>query len=193
VLHILRQVASGLAAIHAIGLLHRDVSPNNIMVLDDDVAKVLDLGLAKNVDSTVSMDSHGAFVGTMAYVSPEQLDGGEPRFASEVFVFGVILYEALAGVHPFRAEHPMTLLNNIAQREPEPLASRLPDCPAPLADLVTRCLAKRPEDRPASIADVAARWTSCSRAPTCSRPPRRSLRRCRVRASRHATPTSAAR
>jgi serine/threonine protein kinase len=154
VVEILRQVASGLTAIHAIGMLHRDLSPNNVMVLENGTAKILDLGLARTIGATQTLNSQGGLVGTLAYLSPEQLKQGEATPASEVFVFGIVLYEALTGVHPFHAEHPMSLLFNIAQHAPQPLDARLPDCLAPLADLVRRCLAKIPEERPATMANV---------------------------------------
>lgn len=156
VVEILRQVASGLGAIHAMGLLHRDLTPNNVMVLDRGVAKILDLGLARSIGETRSMQSQSGIVGTMAYLSPEHLQSAEVTVASEVFILGVILYEAVTGVHPFRAEHPMSMLYNIAQRDPEPLASVMPGCPAPLAALIERCLSKAPAARPASAAEVEA-------------------------------------
>ena len=154
VVEIMRQVASGLGAIHAMGMLHRDISPNNIMVLEDGTAKILDLGLAKNIGAMPSMESQNTLVGTVAYLSPEQLNHGEASPVSEVFVFGVILYESLTGVHPFRAEHPMSLMYNIGQRTPEPLTDYIPDCPAPLIDLVTRCLEKHAEARPQEMQQV---------------------------------------
>jgi serine/threonine protein kinase len=154
ILEMMRQVASGLAAIHALGTLHRDLSPNNIMVVERGVAKILDLGLAKTMGAMSSMDSAGALVGTMAYISPEQLNREDAGIGAEIFVFGIVLYEALAGVHPFRAEHPMSVLYNIAQRPQEPIEKHLPDCPPLLSDLVERCLAKRPEERPATMAEV---------------------------------------
>jgi serine/threonine protein kinase len=154
ILEIMRQVASGLGAIHAMGMLHRDLSPNNIMVLDDGTAKILDLGLAKTIGAQQSTQSLGALVGTMAYVSPEQLSQDQLDVQAEVFVFGVILYEALTGVHPFKAEHPMSLIYNIAQRPHEPIEDHLPDAPAPLSSLVSRCLGKTPGERPAGMGEV---------------------------------------
>jgi len=165
VVEIMRQVAAGLAAIHGMGMLHRDLSPNNIMVLEGDKAKILDLGLAKTIGAMPSMDSQGMLVGTMAYMSPEQINSGEASPASEVFVVGVILYEALTGVHPFRAEHPMSLMYNIAQRTPEPLTDYLPDCPAPLVTLVMRCLAKEPNERPDAMADIERALTGLTARP----------------------------
>jgi len=155
VVEIMRQVAAGLGAIHGMGLLHRDLSPNNIMVLDDGAAKILDLGFAKTIGAAHSMESQGMIVGTTAYLSPEQLnEGGLASPVSEVFVLGTILYEALTGVHPFRAEHPMSLMYNIAQRAPKPLVHYLPDCPESLARLVMRCLSKQPHERPAGMVEI---------------------------------------
>jgi serine/threonine protein kinase len=154
VLAIMRQVAAGLAAIHALGTLHRDLTPNNIMVVEGGTAKILDLGLAKTMGVMTSMDSANTLVGTMGYAAPEQLNQGEVGFPAEIFSFGIVLYEALTGVHPFRAEHPVSLLYNIGQRPHEPLTTHLPECPPPLARLVDECLAKAPEDRPASMVAV---------------------------------------
>ena len=155
VLVIMQQVASGLAAIHAMGIKHRDITPNNIMVADGGTAKILDLGLSKVAASGSSTESRGYLMGTLLYLSPEQVNGQESGFPAEIFSFGVVLYEALAGEHPFQAEHHMSLLYNIAQRPPEPLSAHLPNCPEPLARLVASCLEKRPDNRPASMADVA--------------------------------------
>ena len=154
VLEIMQQVAGGLAAIHAMGILHRDLSPNNIMVTETGKAKILDLGLSKVSDYITSFASRGYLVGTLDYVAPEQIIGGQSEFGAEIFSFGVVLYEALTGLHPFRAEHPVARLYNIAQRPPEPLSEHLPDCPADLHALVTRCLEKEAERRPAGMADV---------------------------------------
>jgi serine/threonine protein kinase len=155
-LELIHQVALGLQAIHAMGILHRDVSPNNVMVTDDETAKILDLGLSKDMNRFTSMDSRNMLYGTLAYTSPEQIEGKGSSVASEVFSFGVILYEALAGVHPFRAEHHMSLLYNIAQREPEALTTYIESCPPALALLVEGSLSKRPADRPQTMSEVAA-------------------------------------
>lgn len=154
VVDIMRQVANGLGAIHAMGMLHRDLTPNNIMVLEDGTAKILDFGLSKSLGDQTSMNSLGTLVGTMSYVSPEQLNQDQAGYQAEIFVFGVILYEALCHEHPFAAEHPMSLFYNIAHRPHEPLQTKLPGCPGPLSELVSRCLAKQPHDRPGSIAEV---------------------------------------
>jgi len=156
VLELMRQVADGGHAIHSMGILHRDLSPNNILVTDSGTAKILDLGLSKDMNRLTSLDSTQVLYGTLPYLAPEQILGKGSTVASEVFAFGVMLYEALAREHPFQAEHPMSLLFNIAQRPAAPLEERFPSCPPALAELVARCLDKDPEKRPRSLADVAA-------------------------------------
>jgi len=151
---LMRQVAAGLGAVHAMGILHRDLSPNNILVAETGYAKILDFGLSKVSDQISSLTSRGYLVGTLDYVAPEQINGRPSDFRSEIFSFGVMLFEALTGLHPFRAEHPMSRLYNMAQRAPEPLDEHLPGCPAELRDLSVRCLEKDPDDRPGGMSEV---------------------------------------
>jgi serine/threonine-protein kinase len=98
-------------------------------------------------------------VGTLAYVAPEQIEGRGTNFRSEIFSFGIILYELLTGSNPFRAEHHMSLLYNIAHENPEPLEKHVKDCPPALALFVTRCLEKQPERRPADMQEVETTLT----------------------------------
>ena len=153
-LELMRQVAAGLAAIHAMGIIHRDLSPSNILVTDGGTAKLLDLGLSRDMNSFETMSSRNYLRGTLAYLAPEQIQGDGASYRSDIFAFGVILYEALTGQHPFRAEHHMSLLYNIGQREPDPIEGRLKNCPPVLARLVDICLQKRPDDRPTTVRDV---------------------------------------
>jgi len=150
----MRQVAAGLEAIHSMGIVHRDLSTNNIMITESGSAKILDLGLAKDVGRITSGDSQGMLVGTMAYVAPEVVQGQSATARSDIFSFGVILYEVLAGRNPFQAEHFMSLLYNITNREPEPLDVHLESCPGALTELVSQCMAKHPDERPADMAEV---------------------------------------
>src|SRR5262249_45752370 len=85
----------------------------------------------------------------------EQAEGGKPSTASDIFSFGIILYEMATGQHPFWAEHPVTMLYNMVHREPRPIGDVLPNCHPALAELVTKCLQKLPADRPASMQQVA--------------------------------------
>ena len=152
-LELMRQLAAGLQAIHAAGILHHDLSTNNVLVTSSGGVKIVDFGLARNVDIVHSF-SQSNLAGTLPYVAPEQIAGRGSTPLAEVFSLGVIVYEVMAGKHPFWAEHTTALLYNIAHRVPEPLQSHLPDCPAELAQLVENCLAKNPQDRPASAGAV---------------------------------------
>jgi len=156
-LELMRQVASGLAAIHSMEIVHRDLSPLNIMVTDSGTAKILDLGLSRDLTNITSMDSKHQLAGTLPYVSPEQIEERGVTMRSEIFSFGVILYELLTGQHPFHAEHQISLLYNIAQRDPEPVETHLKPCPQELSALLRDCLCKKPDDRPPSMAEVGKR------------------------------------
>jgi serine/threonine protein kinase len=155
VLELMRQVAAGLAAIHSMDIVHRDVSPLNIMVTANGTVKILDLGLSRDMTAISSMNSNHQLTGTLPYVSPEQIGERGATMRSEIFSFAVILYEMLAGQHPFHAEHQVSLIYNIAHRDPEPLEAHLQSCPKELSELVRQCLQKDPKERPASMADVA--------------------------------------
>jgi eukaryotic-like serine/threonine-protein kinase len=148
------QVAEGLAVAHAHGIVHRDLKPENIMIRADGYVKVLDFGLAKTLpwaqeaaggSATASVGTvTGHLAGTFSYMSPEQARAREVGPASDVFSFGIILYEMLAGAHPFRADSVMDTLHNIVSAEPPPLKE---DLPASLAALVGRALEKDPSRR----------------------------------------------
>lgn len=156
-LEIMHQVASGLRAIHEMGILHRDLSTRNILITSQGRAKILDLGLSRDMGRVTTADSRGALLGTLAYAAPEHIAGQPASVRSEVFSFGVILYEVLTGENPFQADHYMSMLYNIAQRTPTPVEERVPGCPPELAGLVRECLAKRPGDRPRDMAEVERR------------------------------------
>jgi hypothetical protein len=160
VLALMNQVAMGLQAIHAKGLVHRDLSPKNIMTTASDLVKVLDLGLAKNIDALKDPSRGPYLVGTRAYISPEQIDGRPASFRSDVFAFGTLLYHALTGVHPFYAEFDMSLLYNIAHKGPQPLEQLRPGMPATIQDLVSRCLIKDPMSRLQDITQAVQTLTT---------------------------------
>lgn len=153
-LEMMHQVASGLAAIHGKNLVHRDLSTNNIMVLDTGILKILDLGLARDITSLSTATAETFLAGTIPFISPEQVDGKPSQFASDIFAFGVMMYEVLTGSNPFEAEHYMSVLYNIVHRAPSPLESYVTDPPEGLAILLVQCLEKRPEDRPHSMQEV---------------------------------------
>jgi TolB-like protein/predicted Ser/Thr protein kinase len=163
VLSVALQLADGLAAAHAAGLIHRDLKPSNIMITPDGRVKILDFGLARRMAPTPAGDASefatvtaaGILMGTIYYMSPEQARGDEPGPASDIFAYGVVLYEALSGQRPFRGRTQIDLFHEICYLEPLPIASRRPEVPPVLGTIVSAALAKKPEERPASMADIA--------------------------------------
>jgi serine/threonine protein kinase len=158
---IAREVAEGLAAAHAVGLIHRDVKPSNIW-LEGDLRRVriLDFGLAQVVgphktDSSRLLDQD--VVGTPAYMSPEQAGTEVIDGRSDLFSLGVVLYQMVSGRLPFKSGTAIVTLTSIATDPPLPPVELNPDLPPDLNALILGLLAKRPEDRPASAAEVARR------------------------------------
>ncbi len=164
----LAQAAEGLSKAHAAGIVHRDLKPGNIMVTNDGYAKVLDFGVAKltqpatsNEDMTSAptemgdLTGGGQVIGTIAYMSPEQVKGKSVDHRSDVFSFGCILYEAATGARPFAAEAALDTMHNIVHQKPKPVDEINPDVPAELRRVIRRCMAKSPDQRLQSIKDLA--------------------------------------
>ena len=163
------QVADAVGRAHAAGIVHRDLKPGNIMVKADGLVKVLDFGLAKLVDRSDddgagSMDAAtrlqltrvGTTVGSVGYMSPEQAIGDPVDARSDVFSFGVILYQILSGRLPFEAESRQDILRKLHFSEPPPLASGRHGVNDALSAVVARTLAKKPADRYADLSEVAS-------------------------------------
>ena len=158
------QIASALEAAHAKGVIHRDLKPANILVADF-VVKLLDFGLAKQNRSGVASEETqsltltqtGVIMGTPAYMSPEQAEGKEADARSDIFSFGCILYEMLAGKRAFSGSSAVALLGAILHQEPEPL-----DAPPALSVIVRKCLAKAPDARFQSAVELRQALESAS-------------------------------
>lgn len=149
------QVADGLAAAHARGIVHRDVKPGNVMLTPDGTVRILDFGVAKMTTGR-TLTRTGATPGTVAYMSPEQTRGGELDGRSDLWSLGVLLHEMLAGERPFRAGGSEALVYQIRHDDPEELEELRPEVPDRLSRVVERCLEKDPSRRPAAASELAA-------------------------------------
>jgi Tol biopolymer transport system component len=159
-------IAEALAAAHAKGIVHRDLKPANLMMTPEGRPKILDFGLARLVDRTdheatttpetesSELTRRGQVLGTIAYMSPEQAQGKPLDSRSDIFSFGVTLYELAAGERPFRGDTPTSTLAKILETEPKPLGDVRDDLPGELLRIVRRCLRKRPEERFQSTGDL---------------------------------------
>jgi hypothetical protein len=165
-----RELAAPLATAHARGIVHRDLKPENVMRGRDGRLKILDFGLARIVD-----DGHGAMqrpaqgfsgagtnqktlpgvvLGTPAYMAPEQINGQLADARTDVFAFGVLLYQYACGTHPFAGGTELATIARILESEARPLATLCPRLPAGVADVVARCLRKNPAERFGSAAEL---------------------------------------
>jgi len=164
-----RAIAAALARAHARGVVHRDLKPENVMLDGSGGVKVLDFGLAKTHDddaktstpsvlaiaeTTLSPTEDGRVLGTPGYMAPEQAKGRKVDARADLFAFGVVVFEMLAGVRPFSGMSTFETMVAVERDSPPPLRTLVPDVPPQLESLVRRCLQKRPEDRPADARRV---------------------------------------
>jgi serine/threonine protein kinase len=149
----LRQLAAALDALHAIGVLHRDVKPGNVLLREDGSLAFIDFGLARQLGLESDITSEGAIFGTPHYMSPEQGHGSPVDERSDLYSLGVVLYEMLTGDKPYVGETPLAV---IYQHANAPVPA-LPVTAAHLQPLLDALLAKRPADRPGSARELVAR------------------------------------
>jgi serine/threonine-protein kinase len=159
VLRLGQEIAEGIAAAHARGIVHRDLKAENVMVTDGGHAKILDFGVAKRLrrsEDEATLSVAGAVVGTYSSMSPEQARGLAVDHRSDLFSFGSLLYEMACGRPPFLAATILDTLSNLCAARQLPVRSVRPEVPAPLSELIDRLLEKDPARRPQSADEVAA-------------------------------------
>lgn len=157
------QVCDALHYAHLQGVIHRDIKPGNIMILQDGVAKVMDFGIARAAGGTKTRT--GVIKGTPFYMSPEQAKGGEITGASDIFALGVLFYQLLTGKLPFTGENLATIMYQAANEAPEPVTAVKPDLDPRIVSILDKALEKDPKMRFAGAEDMAEALRECIASP----------------------------
>lgn len=153
ILSIALQIVSGLAEAHTRGIIHRDLKPENVMVTPQQQVKVMDFGLARIMGSS-HVTVPGSLIGSFAYMSPEQVEGGDVDPRSDVFSFGILLYQMITGVLPFQGKTVAELLSSIVRKNAPPLKTYRKDIPNTFQQIVDKALAKEPSKRYKSMKEL---------------------------------------
>ncbi|HUN64940.1 MAG TPA: protein kinase [Bacteroidota bacterium] len=149
------QIGEALQEAHAKGIVHRDIKAENIMVNAKNQIKVMDFGLAK-VKGSLMLTKASSTVGTLGYMAPEQIQGGDVDARSDIFSFGVVLFEMLSGKLPFRGEHDAAMMYSIVNEPPDSVLKYRPDLSPEIDRIIARAIEKDPEDRYQSAADMVS-------------------------------------
>ncbi len=152
-LDIVLQIAEGLLNAHEKGIIHRDIKPSNIIITNEGVVKILDFGLAKIPNSEYHTKT-GSTIGTVAYMAPEQVQGMKADNRSDIWSFGVLLYQVLTGKLPFKGEQDPALMWSIVYEEPEPIASLRKGVPDEFNHIIAKALEKEKEDRYQNMIEI---------------------------------------
>lgn len=162
VIKLVLPIAEGLGKAHSVGVIHRDIKSANIILDKELRPKILDFGLA-SIRGSEMITKAGSTLGTVAYMSPEQARGLEADQRSDLFSLGIVMYELVAGRTPFKSDNDVATMNKIINESPEPLARYKSEVPPELQRIVSKCLAKQPEERYQTAADLAADLRALSR------------------------------
>jgi serine/threonine protein kinase len=147
------QAAQGLERAYEAGIVHRDIKPSNLIITPRGEVKIIDFGLAKLAGQT-RLTKTGATVGTVAYMSPEQIQLVDMDHRTDLWALGVVLYEMLSGKLPFRGDHEAAMIYSIISEKPEPIRKYCPDLSPEFVHVLNRALEKNPADRYQSVSDL---------------------------------------
>jgi hypothetical protein len=151
-----RELGAALDHAHGQGVVHRDVKPGNVLLRDDGVIKLVDLGIATAADGT-RITRSGTVLGTAAYMAPEQLEGREPGPAVDIYALAAVCFETLAGRRPREGKTPMQIVHSIATSPPPDLRDHWPAASPAVAEVLKRGMARDPEERPQSAGELGTR------------------------------------
>ncbi len=147
------QIAQGLAKAHAKGIIHRDIKPANILISEDNQVKIVDFGLAKLAGATM-LTKEGTTLGTAAYMSPEQAQGSNVDYRTDIWSLGVVLFEMLTGQLPFKGDYEQAIAYGIVNEEPKPISRSQVQIPPVVPQIVYKCLQKNVDRRYQSAAEL---------------------------------------
>jgi len=165
--HVADGLLAALEAAHAAGIVHRDVTPGNVLLSDEGRVKVTDFGIARTAHDTVTrLTDTGTVIGTAHYLAPEQLEGGDPTPGTDQYAAALVIYEALTGTLPFEGSTPAAAAIARIQVAPTPLRERLPEVNPAIADVVMRALARDPAERFPSVGEMRQELRRAHEAPT---------------------------